>query len=192
MACAAVVAVVASGPASAQTYDAYKNFNLKKNPDGAWSYLVAGDLLSTKLPSCASISKFICWWNDGNEPDSAVVGANKTGMAISWATITLPAKYLVLDPESNNNVAVQWTAPAAGTLEVTGNFLGADHDEASHTVAILQNTTTLKSYTISSYGQKEKFHLSVQVDEGDTISFVSYTNGWTYLSTGLQANLTLN
>src|ERR1700722_843634 len=69
LACAAAVSTMSSGALSAQTYSAYANFNLKQNPSSAWSYLVAGDLLTQKVKSCASIAKFLCWWNGQNEPD---------------------------------------------------------------------------------------------------------------------------
>jgi len=192
LACGAVIAAIASASGATQSYDAYKNFTLKNNPNGAWSYLVAGSPLNDPV-ECENNKKFPCWWNDEQLPDSAIVGANKAGQSISYYTIILPPKYLVLDPESLDDVAVQWTAPSAGSVDVTGNFLAVDQDEASHTVAILHNTSTLKSYTISAYGQKEKFHLKVQVKNGDTISFVNYSGGQTdYLSTGLQAKLVPN
>lgn len=178
--------------ASAQTFDAFKEFKLKDNPNGDWSYLFAGQLLTTKLKACGGVTKFQCWWNDGQEPDSSVVGANKSGTTLSFETINLPPKHLLLDPESNADVSAQWTAPSAGSVEVTGNFLGVDTNEASHSVAILHNGTALKTFTMSAYQQESKFHLAFQVAAGDTISFASYTNGWTNLSTGLQATIKLN
>ena len=117
-----------------------------------WSYLVDGTLLGQQI-ECGNISQWLCWWNGGGEPDSTVIGANETGAPVSYLTITMPAGYLNLDPESLQ-VTLQWTAPAAGTYRVKGNFLGVDTNEASHPVAIVHNTTTLYSNTISSFNQK--------------------------------------
>jgi hypothetical protein len=171
-------------------YNAYKQFRLKANPNGDWSYLAGGELLNTKLKTCAGDKKFFCWWNGGSFPNSAIIGANKSGTTLSFDTIVLPPDYLDLDPENLGDDTLQWTAGASGTVLVDGNFIGVDTNEASHNVAVLHNGAVVKSYTISTYQQKEKFHLMIAVVTGDTISFVSYTNGASYLSTGLQAKIT--
>jgi len=187
---AIAIVCLAGNPASAQVYNAYKQFRLKANPNGDWSYLAAGELLTQKIKTCANVAKFECWWNGGSFPNSAIIGANKSGMTVDFDTIVLPADYLDLDPENLSDVTLQWTAVAAGTVLVHGNFLGVDTNEASHNLAILHNGTAVKSFTISAYQQEEKFHLMIPVAPGDTISFASYTNGATYLSTGLQATIT--
>jgi hypothetical protein len=193
--CVTALAMLAftSAPALAQTSNAYSQFKLKHNPNGAWSYLGAGAVLGSKLPDCAGLSNFNCWWNGGQLPSSAIIGAATKHAAVSYDTIVLPASTLALDPENIGSVAVQWTAPSAGQAVISGRFLGVDTNEASHSVAVLHNGTALKSYTIAHYQQKAKFHLSVTVAAGDTISFISYTPGsnYGYLTTGLQAKITL-
>lgn len=124
-------------------------------------------------------------------PNSAIVGANKSGSTVSFYTIVLPAKYMILDPENLSDVTVQWTASSSGEVRVTGNFLGVDTNEQSHNVAVLHNGEAIKSFTIGQYQQKDAFALTVDVAARDTISFASYTNGYAYLSTGLQAAITL-
>ena len=185
----AIVAGLAA-PAAAQGVSAFGQFSLAANPNGAWSYLAGGTLLDKTLNPCSGVTKFQCWWNGGSLPNSAIVGANRTGKPISYYTIVLPANYLALDPENASPVVVQYTAPAAATLLVAGNFLGVDTSEASHTVAVLHNGTVLKSFTMAAYKQKSAFRLKVPVAAGDTISFASYNNGFGYLSTGLQAKIT--
>jgi hypothetical protein len=186
----AIALACSAGAASAQSYNAYGQFKLKHNPNGAWSYLTAGSPLATKLPDCANLSNFNCWWNKGSFPDSAIIGAATKHAAVSYETIVLPPKYLALDPESVGDVTVQWTAPSAGQVLVSGNFLGVDTNEASHTTAVLHNGVTLKTFTIATYQQKAKFHLTVTVAAGDTIGFASYTpGGYSYLTTGLQAKI---
>jgi hypothetical protein len=72
------------------------------------------------------------------------------------------------------------------------NFLGVDHNEVSHGVQILFNSTNVEDFTIQNYGQKAKFHFSAQVKAGDTITFLSsYPGDWTNLSTGLQVTIVL-
>ena len=181
-----------SAGAAARTDDAYRQFRLRHNPNGAWSYLAGGALLSTKLPDCAGVSNFNCWWNGGSLPNSAIIGAATKHAAVSYDTIVLPAATLALDPENAGDVTVLWTAASAGTVVVSGNFLGVDTNEASHMVAVLQNGVALKTFTIASYQQKVKFHLSLAVAAGDTIGFASYTPGqYAYLTTGLQVKVIL-
>lgn len=185
-----VAGCAAAAPACAQTANAFADFALKKNPNGAWSYLAGGALLAQTLNPCAGVTKLLCRWNGGGQPNSAIVGANKNHGNADYYTIVLPPKYLVLDPEQLSDATVQWTAPAAATVLVTGNFLGVDTSEASHAVAVLHNGVSLKSFTISQYQQKAKFKLKLAVAAGDTISFSSTTSGYAYLSTGLQATIT--
>ncbi len=178
-------------PVMAQKMDAWKQFSLKQNPNGQWSYLAAGELQTKTLKKCGNVKRLLCWWNGGQVPNSAVVGANKSGSTVSFYTIVLPAKYLLLDPENLSDVAVQWTASSTGTVRVTGNFLGVDTNEQSHDVAVLHDGVAVKSFTIGQYQQQVPFAVTVDVAPGDTISFASYTNGYAYLSTGLQAEITI-
>jgi hypothetical protein len=185
-----VFAVIAVPAAHAQTYDAFKQFSIKYNPSGPWSYLAGGALLTVKDTKCNSITKDYCWTRGTGFPNIASDEANKTGTAIHYADVNLPASYLDFDPQGISNVTFQWTAPASGEVIVSGNFLGVATDEGSHEVAVLHNGAVLTQYTISAYQQKEIFKLSVTVAAGDTIGFASFTgNGGGALSTGLQAKI---
>ena len=176
--------------AQAQTYDPFKQYSIKKNPHGAWSYVAAGQLLTTKEPQCNNITKDYCWTNGGGGLSVAADEANKTGTTIQYADVVLPPRYLDFDPTGIANVAFQWTAPSAANVTVSGNFLGVATDEGSHEVAVLHNGTVLVSYAMSAYKQKYKFNLPVTVAAGDTIAFTSFTgSGGTRLSTGLQAKI---
>ncbi len=181
-----------SRPADAQTYDAFKQYSIKQNPHGQWSYVVAGALLTTKVKMCNGITKDYCWTNGGSGLEVAAAEANKTGTTIQYADVVLPPLYLDFDPTGIANVAFQWTAPTPGTAHITGNFLGVATDEGAHEVAVLHNGTVLGAYTMSTYQQKETFSFQIDVAAGDTISFESMTgNGGTSLSTGLQAKIEL-
>jgi hypothetical protein len=180
--------------AAAQTYDALKQFSIKDNPSETWSYVAAGQKLTSKITICGGIKKLNCWTNGGTSfPNTAADEANKTGAAVQYADVTLPASYLDLDPQGIANVGFQWTAPAAAEVHVTGNFLGVASDQGSHNVAVLYNGTALVTYTISHFQQKETFRLHLSVAAGDTIAFLSFTgNGGSALSTGLQAKIIAN
>jgi hypothetical protein len=177
--------------AAAQSYDAFKQFSIKDNPSEAWSYLAAGQKLTAKSTTCDAIKKLFCWTNGGTAfPNIASGEANKTGAGAQYADVTLPANYLELNPQGIASVELRWTAPAAATVHVSGNFLGVASDEASHNVAVLYNGTPLVTYTISRFQQKETFRLHLSVAAGDTIAFATYTaNGGAALSTGLQAKI---
>jgi hypothetical protein len=98
-----------------------------------------------------------------------------------------------MDPEGGN-VSVMFTAPAAGTYTITGDFLGIDTGENSHPVDILDNGTGVFSGTISSYGQDDPFSFPETLSAGDTITFYVGTGstGCAYcnLSTGLDGTIT--
>jgi hypothetical protein len=177
--------------AFAQTYDAFKQFSIKDNPSETWAYVAAGQKLTTKITACDGIKKLYCWTNGGTSfPNVAAGEANKTGASVQYADVTLPAGYLDLDPQGIASVGLQWTAPTAATIHVSGNFLGVANDEGSHNVAVLYNGTAIVTYTISHFQQKETFRLHLSVAPGDTIAFLSYTsNGGSALSTGLQAKI---
>jgi hypothetical protein len=189
---AALAGIVAAPArqARAQTYDAFKQYSIRHNPHGAWSYVAAGALLTTKYKQCNGITRDYCWTNGGSGFAVAADEANKTGKTIQYLDVVLPPKYLDFDPTGIANVAFQWTAPAAGNVTVSGNFLGVATNEGSHEVAVLHNGAVLVMYTMSAYQQKNTFNLPVTVAAGDTIAFTSFTgNGGGALSTGLQAKI---
>jgi hypothetical protein len=182
-----------AGQAVGKVYDAFKQYSIKINPNGPWSYLTAGQLLTLKHKNCNSLKKDYCWTNNNDGyPTETADEANKSGKTIQYLDVVLPANYLDFDPEQGANVAFQWTAPTSGKIQVSGNFLGVATDEGSHQVAVLHNGTALGTYTIEQYQQKQNFEFSVTVAAGDTISFISYTgNNGDALSTGLQAKITV-
>ena len=87
-----------------------------------------------------------------------------------------------------------FTAPAAGSYTVTGDFLGIDTGERLHGVEVLVNGLPSFISTISSYAQNDPFSISTTLGAGGTISFIvlggSLDNcGYCNLSTGLQAQI---
>ncbi len=177
--------------AGGKVYDAFKQYSIKINPNGPWSYLTAGKLMTLRHRTCNSLKKDYCWTNNNDGyPTETADEANKSGKTVTYLDVVLPADYLDFDPEQGANVAFQWTAPTAGKVTISGNFLGVATDEGSHQVAVLHNGAALGTYTIAQYQQKQDFKFAATVAAGDTISFVSYTgNNGGALSTGLQAKI---
>lgn len=176
--------------AIAVTYNAVKQFSFTANPGRYWSYTSNGALLTTAENPCGSVTGLECWSNGGTEPHNAVAGKNITGGTINQGGVVLPKNYLGLDPQAEPNVAVTWLAPKAGTYTVNSIFLGIQETTDAHGVAVLHNTTSVFSSTISSYGKKRKFKTTIAVAKGDTISFlVSYEGGDKDIATGLSASI---
>ena len=177
--------------AQASTFDAVANFSQTTNPNGVWSYLVAGSLLTTYQSSNPSFVGLDYWWNGQAVPNSSIVAWNSTGSTQTYSsTVVLPANALLLDVEDNSNVDVRFTASAAGTYTITGYFLGVDTSEVSHGVAILDNSANVFSGTIASYAQKDMFSLTETLGVGGTLDFESLTPGTPYnLGTGLAVTI---
>jgi len=178
----------AAAPASAR-YDAGADFAAAKNPNGTWRYLAGGTLLTFVNKNCGPLG-INCRWNGKPQCNSAIVGKSKTGKAVSYYTVRLPADHLVLDPEAIANVAVRWTAPAAGSFRIRGDFLGVDTTGQGHVVAVVGAKRKIYAGTISSFGQRAAFNLTRTVARGETIDFVVSTgSACTYLSTGLKVTI---
>jgi hypothetical protein len=152
-----IAGVAACGePALAQTYDAFKQFSLKNNPNGPWSYVAAGRLLTAREAKCDALPRLYCWTNGGTSfPSVAADEANKAHTILHYADVVLPPGYLDFDPQGIATVAFQWTAPAAANVRIEGNFLGVATDEGTHNVAVLDNGVALATYTIATYQQTQ-------------------------------------
>jgi len=190
-----IIAGTALGPtgglASAATYCADGQFSSKSNPNGMWSYLANGALLTDQL--LISGNKLTpCWWNGRQLPYSGVVCKNETKTTQIWSnTVVVPAGYISMDPQDNKSVAVQWTAPAAGTFAIKGKFVGVDTYQHVHPVQVTHNGTVIWTQTITRYNETFHFNLTETVAAGDTIDFVvADPNNELYsLSTGLVARI---
>ena len=181
------LALPAFWAANAQTpqYEAVKNFKITSNPTGSWSYLVAGSLMPDSTTAFAGVSGWNGWINDQPVPDSAAIAANKTGATIHYLTIVDPPSLLEMDPESNANVTVRFTARSTGTYAIRGGFEGIDTGELSHQVEVRHNGVAFKTATISTYGEKFTFEKELTLAAGDTLDFVNDTGGsYNNLSTG--------
>jgi hypothetical protein len=177
---------------AAVTYDAVQGFSLS-NPSTVWSYSYAGApfAISESTPNGLGVPY---WWTGGNVPVSGIIGQNVSGSTVAVETIVDPNNTLWLDPESLSNVAVTFTAPAAGKYTITGSFLGIDTGERSHGVEVLNGVTPIFSDTIGAFGATDSFSDTVTLTKDGTISFLVEGGsladcGYCNLSTGLTAQI---
>ena len=166
--------LITAGTGSTSGHNAVNDFSITNgNPNGVWSYLAGGTLLSTTESGENGISGLDRWYNGQTQvPDIAAVIKNTTGSSITLSgTDQIPPDHLNLDPQGISNIAVQFTASASGTYVITGNFLGDDTGEHAHPVQVLDNGTAVFSGTISSFDQVAPFGLVETLNAGDTITF---------------------
>jgi uncharacterized protein (TIGR03437 family) len=182
-----------AGQPQALTYNAVTAFSLSNNPNGVWSYLSGGSLLSTSVIGIGSTAGWNYWWDGKAVPNSADIGANVSGNTLTISnSIVMPTNVLQMDPEAASNVTVRFTAPAAGAYAIIGNFLGIDTNQKLHSVVIMHNGVAIFTNTISAFNQNDAFNLTATLSAGDFIDFVSDTGPSAYedLSTGLSVTIT--
>jgi hypothetical protein len=193
---AAVVSLAAGGlatllPATAQAtvYKVVGGFSKTANPNGPWSFRAAGTMLT--VASAQRGDPTLHFWSNAQAmPSAALVGRNYSATPYDGTTTVIPDDYLDLDSESVANAGARFTAPISGTYAFKGDFEGLDRSEAAHTVAVLYNGTMVWSGTIGGYGQHAPFSGRVVLKAGDTMDFVSETDGsYKNLSTGLKLTI---
>lgn len=173
------------------TFDATAGFGVAANPNGPWSYLVSGSLLTVGQSVCNGLTGIECWDNGGSEPDFTSISKNITGSPIKEnGTVSLPPGELNLDPEANTVMAL-WTAPVAGMWSVSGFFSGLDTASASHPAEVILNgSTTLFSTTVDTPGKVSTFSITNALSVGDTLGFeVGTGNSGFFLGTGFDATI---
>ncbi|MBV9718680.1 MAG: hypothetical protein JOZ77_05140 [Candidatus Eremiobacteraeota bacterium] len=183
-------------PAASSKFNVVNQFSIASNPNGVWSYIYSGGLMTVKSKDCEGITKLDCWNNGEGAPDDSSITRNETGQTQqisngAGGSITFPTNYLVLDGEDDPVGAdVRFTSPMAGTYMVSGNFEGLDTGEQSHPVEVQKNGATFFSETVSGFEVPVHFKLKFGLNKGDQIDFISegFGNG-EFLETGLQAKL---
>ena len=189
--------VTVQGPPPPLTFDAVNDFSSAQNQGVAWGYgyRPAGGgpfaVLSNNDNLYGLVAGMHTWYlpNVWNLP---VVFHNGTGVSQSYYGATQPTDLLNLYPGgAGEKSVVRWTAPRAGTAQITGRFQGLDTTTTG--VSVVKNgTVTLSSGNINGMGSQAAFTLTVSVAAGDTIEFQVYFNGDIgHDSTGLAAAITL-
>lgn len=192
---AATVAV--EGPPPPLVFNAVTDFSPAQNQGGAWAYgyRPANGGAFAVLPNNDNLYGLAAglhtWYLPGvwNLP---AVFHNGTGSTQSYYGATQPIDLLNLYPGGNGERSVvRWTAPSAGTAQVTGRFQGLDATTTA--VAVVKNgSATLASGNVNGPGNQATFSLTVAMAAGETIEFqVSYNGEISHDSTGLAAVITL-
>jgi hypothetical protein len=192
---AALLVAFNAAPAHAFTqYDALADFSTASNPNGVWSYLYNG---LSALPTATTFGanpQLQSWWDGQTVPNSVNIIANTSGTDIQSGTVVFSANALLIDPQSLG-ATVQFTAPTAGTYNLTGFFSSLDTTGNSHAANIYVGGTLVDSYTIADYASAaSNFNFNVTLTSGETVDFTVATGGgacsYCFLSTGFDATIT--
>ena len=167
------------------SYSALNDFSTtNENPNGAWSYgwmptdfsLFNLYVFNTPFMWYGNLSSDLTpyiWINNGNGTPPGVV--NNGGVASG-----VPVGWLSLHPGPAEQPSVlRWTAPIAGNIHITGQFLAGDTGIMD--VAVRHNNQNLWTATDSG-----SFKLNIRVNASDTIDFVVY-NGYGWGNTPISA-----
>ena len=193
-------ALLASGVAAhAATYSARNDFSIGGNPNGVWSYGTLSSFTGGALTlfgtaeSNRDFNGERLWDNNGTIPTRAAVYDNVSGSTATISTVVVPTDQLILDGESFN-ADVRWTAPAAGTYNVSGLFQREDTNAQSVSVRIVENGTAVL-FSVDNFngnGSQQSFAIAnLVLPAGATLDFAEGAGGQPNNdSTGLVATIT--
>jgi hypothetical protein len=179
----AVAAGMSCAAHGASTYDVVRDFNIKANPNGVWSYQNSSNNLAYSARRFQGIPGLENWSDDANSPDTVTIVRNKTGGPVSLfdQEMTLPPNCLALESSNDSAIGdanIVFHAPAAGTYTIKGNFLGLDVKEAHYThINIFKNSDDYLLGTYAKANRKVRFDLIVALAAGDTITFQVESSG---------------
>jgi len=183
-------------------YNPVTDFAGPFNPGGAGRWIcgyTSSPSSTTFIPYTsynAAVIPNVEGWGAASPVGPPMVLHNKTNTAQTSGTITIPPDALNVHPGPNGEKSVvRWTASFAGTVAITGRFLGLDSVGTSTDVSIKWSgsaTPLFSSYVgLNNQGYNIPYSVTTSVVAGDTIDFVvGYGNGYYWNdSTGLAANL---
>lgn len=190
-----------AGSSYAFTYDAASQFSATNNPSGVWSYgytYALGGTFNLYPNTTLWSSGGIEGWVDNSIAQSGVptVAYNPTGSSITQGTVTLLPGQMLFHPGPTTYSVVQFTAPSAGTYDVTAQFEKVDWDGRNYNtyVYVLENGTPLMGPTsVSGFEIPTSLFASgpLSLIAGNTIDFVVQAgdSGYLYNSTGISAQV---
>jgi hypothetical protein len=192
----AVAAGMSCAAHGASTYDVVRDFNIRANPNGVWSYQDTTNLAYAHH-QYQGVRRLDNWSDDANSPNTVTIVRNKTGAPVSLfdQEMTLPPNYLALESgngSQGDSANIVFTAPSTGNYTITGDFRGLDHREAgdTHVYVIEDGTQYLWGGNAKPY--RLKFNLNAALAAGDTITFQVEDNYRTHArhDVGLTAKIT--
>ncbi|MEK6643662.1 MAG: lectin-like protein [Planctomycetota bacterium] len=195
---------VNSNCSGACDWNAATDFSSVSNPTGPWSYGSRASLNDASLAVYSSFTTSLPFSQSGPLsiwyiPDVSPFGVpfvlkneSATNVTIdSFPQVIVPAGRMMLHPgpsAADEGVdsfsVVRWTAPVAGTFQVSATFYGMDIGDTD--VHIVHNGTSIFDDVRSGVGDNRSFAGTVTVAAGDTLDFVVGRNGdESFDSTGL-------
>ena len=204
--------IVGDVRANTLTYNAASDFSISSNPNGNWTYgytpesgleagtlteYTTGETVSTEDPYDVKV------WHEPSFIDTGTYGPcieyNAAGTYSKWSVDWTPGLLALCWSASNCASVMVWTAPAAGTCNVSAVFTalqaleGRDANCYISTGGSLTNLGLASigavSYNVSTgYGSQSYSNPSITVAEGDIIAFAV---GGGLEATGLNATVTL-
>ena len=203
LAATAVLIPFAAVTGHATVYDAVSGFALLPASAAPFSYgyrIGAGAFTpyDSTTASCAGIGGLACNYAAGfNNNTLPAVGKNTTGSLIVNGSVRIPTDELFLHPVGLNSglpagdTIVRFTAPTAGTYQVSGLFQLIDVSPSGVAVSIEGGTLPFAAPLAGPYLTTANFSFSTVLLAGGTLDFVvdpagSYFND----STGLSATIT--
>jgi hypothetical protein len=165
-------------------FNAALDFSTLQNPNGVWTYQTNG----VPYTFSGTGSGYDFWAVDGTAGSAAVL-FNTTGAPVPIGTVTLPPDQLGLDPGTDSDSTVRFTAPAKAYYAVTGGFAGIDTSQTPHLVGVIAAGRTFFQSSIDTYGQSASFMLVILLKAGETIDFVNSGSGVGNAATALSATV---
>lgn len=163
--------------AGADTYNVARDFSIKKNPNGPWSYgyFPRGGTFKLYAQPTVEDNGFKHW-----HIQDVFVGPDvlyNGGDDYAKGDVLLPAGSFSMHPGPNGEATVaRLTAPDAGEYRVDAVFAmadGTDDDCFTHVdVSVRLNSRNLMSREVNAKAKRQAFGSSLILTEGDRIDFV--------------------
>lgn len=175
------VAACALGSAGASwaatSWDVAADFGTTANPSGAWTYgwspTVGGAFtaMTTQLP----FPGITAWSGPPGWPWVPVIDYNETASAISPACCNpIPPHSVIVHPGAGGQVAViRWTAPTAGTYDVSATWTGGDFYFGGTDAHLLRNGSPIFNAQVVGYLGTRTYSGTIAAKAGDMLDFAT-------------------
>jgi hypothetical protein len=176
-----------------QIYDAARDFSIKNNPSGVWSYGYKETLGDTfkRFDLVSNRGGPLSFWIFNNQVIEPSVVKNFSSVptkACPNCDFTVDPGQLVFHPGGAGELSiVRWTCPISGPYEATASFLGVGH-VSTVTIHLFANGQEIFGSNLMTNGQSSTFSKQLFLVEGDVLDAAvgAGTDGHYGDATGLQ------